>query len=193
MTPVVLLLVGIVPALLLMYGLTMAFMRRDFSQVLLGVRNCNFLLIVSAAIAGTVFTITFFVLIYKQKKSRYAEFFSLTDVNTWSKNITEILFICGAIFIFSLIYKHIINRFFLAPLTEHKEWLMDLKLPTFKIPSFNSQTKKIGDRGLRIVIDKPLPSAEVIDDIARWEKLRDEGRITKDEFDEIRIKILQRI
>ena len=80
-------------------------------------------------------------------------------------------------------------------MTEHQDWLLNIKerLLSLRMPTFKQKPKKIGDRGLRVVIDKPLPSEKVIEDIARWEKLRDEGRITEEEFEEIRIKVLQRI
>ncbi len=178
MAPAVVLMVGIVPAVLLTYGLVMTLLRSDFSQLKLAVRNCNYLLNAAAILAAITFIVVFCVIVFDNK----------FDITRWPSRDKDVLFIAGITIIGSIGYKNIIQRFFLAPLTEHKEWLVSFKMPTFK-----PRTKKIGDRGFRVVVDKPLASAQVIDDIARWEKLKEEGRITKEEFDEIRIKILQRI
>lgn len=193
MAPAVFLFVGIIPASLLVYGLAMALWRGDFNQINLSIRNCNIYLflamiggLVSVVIGlyyvGTNFDMFLYDIKYSDDRPRDA---------TWRYNYTFGLqcsvFGFGAIAL-AFIYKQIIQRLFLIPLNENKDWLMSLKMPRFQ-----RATKKIGSRGIRVVVDKPLPSAEVIDDIARWEKLKDEGRITQEEYDEIRIKILQRI
>lgn len=195
MAPAVMLFVGIIPAALLVYGLAMALWRGDFNQINLSIRNCNIYLFL-AMIGGLVSVViglfyvgtNFDMFLYDIKYSDNRP----TDA-TWRYNYTFGLqcsvFGFGAIAL-AFIYKQIIQRLFLIPLNENKDWLMSLKL---KLPRFLWNTKKIGNRGFRVVVDKPLPSEEVIGDIARWEKLRDEGRITQEEFDEIRIKILQRI
>ena len=192
MAPAVVLLVGIVPAVLLIYGFVMALWRTDFSQITLAVRNCNYLLIGVSLLSGLIILGVSAFLGYEyyaadNDSATLREFLSTYD----RINFVPTIAICGLIIFVTLAYKEIISRLFLAPLAEHREWLMGLKMP--KMAIFEKKAKKIGDRGFRVVIDKPLPSAEVIDDIARWEKLKDEGRITHEEFDEIRIKILQRI
>ena len=185
--PPVIFVVGIVPILLLVYGLTMALAREDFKQVNLSIRNCNYFLFTLALLGGGGLFIAGIV----NGVRYYYEYYNESSRVLMALGRDATLGVCGsgiAIILLSVVYKKIIQHLYLEPLTENKEWLMSLKMP-----SFRSRPKKIGDRGFRVVVDKPLASAQVIEDISRWEKLKDEGRITELEFDEIRIKILQRI
>lgn len=197
MAPTVVLLVGIIPTALLLYGIVMTIWRSDFTQLQLAVRNCNILLVGTSLIVTVYLAVSSVGFGYWQYRwanpSMLVENKILTEPEWFEflmSSLISISIIIGCVF-----YKAIIKRLFLIPMTEHQDWLLNIKerLLSLRMPTFKQKPKKIGDRGLRVVIDKPLPSEKVIEDIARWEKLRDEGRITEEEFEEIRIKVLQRI
>lgn len=156
---------GVVPVLFLGFGLFMMKKNSDFSHIETAVRNCKFYIVILFIIA--IFAIYFSL--YKSEKE-----------NGWHLIYWAV---AAAIAFF---YFTIINILFLNPLQSHKKWIV-------KNGIFSSKPKKsMNGADIDIIRGEKLRSFSVADELIKWAKLKEDGHITEEEFNEARKKLLQR-
>jgi len=170
MLPSIGLFVGVAPAIFLLFGVFMMKKNNDFSHIATAVRNSKLYLYVALSIA-VVFTAWFAT--------------TLSADVSWKRQTGAFLASCFAVGIV-LFYLLILNVLFYKPLLQHKTWIADNGIFSNK-PKTNSQSSDID-----IIKGERLKSFSVADELIKWAKLKDDGHISEQEYNDTRSKLLQR-
>lgn len=162
--------VGVLPILFLIIGFIMLRRTKDFSYVDMAVRGAAIymwigFLICAGVVAWNAFT--------WDKTSSYQSLYAVQMMQNFS--------IVGAIF---LGYKVALAKLLFEPLTAHKEWV-ELN-GVFSSKANNKETE------IDIIKGERLKSFSVADELIKWAKLKDDGHISEQEFNDARKKLLQR-
>ena len=173
--PVTIFLVGIVPVLFLIFGIYMLRKGGDFDHIETGARNYSiFCILVSL---GFLIAVGYQVF----------EYVNATGLSKWRREY--VIRDGGAALVGSavpLMYIVAMRLLFLHPLRSHKDWVA-ARGPLSRIKTFSS---KPGD--IDIIKGERLRSFSVADELLKWAKLKDDGHITVEEFDDARRKLLER-
>lgn len=161
--------VGIVPAVFLIFGIFMMKKNSDFSHITTAVRNTKIYTYLGLVVAAC------FALGYAT---------TLGAEESWARQTEEFFVSCGAI-ILALVYIQILNRLFYAPQLAHSSWVAENGI-------FTSKPRKSADNGVDIIRGERLKSFSVADELTKWAKLKEDGHITEEEYNEARRKLLQR-
>jgi magnesium-transporting ATPase (P-type) len=179
MLPPVGLVVGVIPAIFLIFGIFMMKKTQEFSHIETAVRNVKIYLLIAIAIAS-LFALywanQYFVVkqvdnnSYYNNPSQYGEFL-----------MTSIL--CSII---PTTYFILLNMLFLVPLSNHREWVE-------KYGFFGSTMKRNNkDAEVDIIKGEKLRSYSVADELTKWAKLKVDGHISEEEYNEVRNKLLKK-
>lgn len=155
--------IGVLPALLLIYGIFMAKYQRDFTYIE-GACKWSMVIIVVGALVGT------FSLFVTFDSGRGRSFFIL----------------CILVYISAGIYILAIKKLFLAPLSEHKEWVIHNGI-------FSNKTKVTKPRAaasVNIPITKGVSQYSVADELLKWTKLKNDGVVSEEEFNAAKSQLL---
>ena len=88
----------------------------------------------------------------------------------------------------SVFYLVISNKLFLNPLQAHKDWVAKNGIFSSKAKHLNSDLKQAD---IRIIRGEKFSSFSVADELLKWAKLKEDGHITEQEYNEARKKLLQ--
>lgn len=170
MLPVIGFFVGVAPAVFLLFGVFMMKKNNDFSHITTAVRNSKIYLYIALAIAGGC-----------------AAWFATTlgAYNRWDRQGEEFLVSCIAVGVV-LFYLLILNVLFYKPLSQHKVWVADNSIFSSK-PKASTQSSDID-----IIKGERMKSFSVADELIKWAKLKEDGHISKQEYNDARKKLLQR-
>lgn len=162
--------VGIVPSLFLLFGVFMMKKNNDFSHIATAVRNSKLYLYVGLAIAGAVAA------------------WSATTLSAdtyWQRKTDAFAFSCFAfgMLVFYLIVLHVL---FYKPLLKHSEWVASNGIFSNK-PKANALSSDID-----IIKGERMKSFSVADELIKWAKLKEDGHISEQEYNDARKKLLQR-
>lgn len=162
--------VGIVPSLFLLFGVFMMKKNNDFSHITTAVRSVRLYLYVSLAITGV-----------------FAAWFATTlgADDRWDRETHEFLVSCFAAGVV-LFYLFILNVLFYKPLSQHKAWVADNGIFSNK-PKANTQSSDID-----IIKGERMKSFSVADELIKWARLKEDGHISEQEYNDARKKLLQR-
>lgn len=173
LAPAVIFIFGAIPALFLGFGIFMMKKHQDFSHVTTAVRNFRgytslFLLgsLMSAAYCAT----------------------TLKSEDSWRRLDTEFF---GSLIIsaISIAYLIVIKVFFFDPLRRHNSWVeVNGIFSTKPTPIKNPRSESEMD----IIKGERLKQYSVADELLKWAKLKEDGHITEEEFNEARAKLLKR-
>lgn len=162
--------VGIVPSLFLLFGIFMMKKNNDFSHITTAVRNVRLYLYLVFAITGG-----------------FSAWFATTLLadDRWDRETHKFLvscFLAGVV----LFYLFILNVLFYKPLFQHKTWVADNGIFSNK-PKTTAQLSDID-----IIKGERMKSFSVADELIKWAKLREDGNISEQEYNDARKKLLKR-
>ena len=173
LAPSVIFIFGAIPALFLGFGIFMMKKHQDFSHVTTAVRN--FRVYTSLFFLGSLLSAAYCATTLKNEDS-------------WRRLDTEFF---GSLIVFaiSIAYLIIIKVFFFDPLKRHNSWvevngIFSTKLTSIKKPRSESE--------MDIIKGERLKQYSVADELLKWAKLKEDGHITEEEFNEARAKLLKR-
>lgn len=170
-------LVGILPALFLLFGFALLKRNQDFSAIEVSAKLVLGYLWIGLLIAAKE---TFGL------GSSYAEEFGTGD---WHEEMMRDYFINGLIVCLIIIaYIISVHYLFLSPLRSHRDWVAVNGIFS-KTPRQEGAGKKTSE--VRVVNVEGMRSYSVADELSKWAKLRDEGVVSEQEFQEARAKILR--
>lgn len=87
----------------------------------------------------------------------------------------------------SIFYLIILNRLFLSPLRAHRDWVSINGIFSSKKKSVEGFTSEPD-----IIKGERMKQFSVADELLKWAKLKEDGHITEQEFNEARSKLLKR-
>ena len=168
--PSIFLLAGVVPALLLQFGIVMMKREGSFTHVETAVANFKGYTC-WAAVIGIVSAIYCFAENLTRSRGVYESFF----------DDEVIISLLAAIA--SVGYWVIVDRLFLKPLREHEQWV-------FKNGIFSRSISSVRKQRIEIIRREKRKSFSTADELLKWNKLKDDGLVSEDEFNEARLKIM---
>lgn len=173
LAPAVLFVVGLIPALFLTFGIFMMKKHEDFSHVTTAVRNFRgytFLLLLGSALFAAYCATT------------------LNEEDSWKRQDEEfVLSLIGASI--CLAYLIAVNYLFLRPLANHEFWVEVNGI--FSRKPRSAKTATVASE-MDIIKGEKLKQYSVADELLKWAKLKEEGHISEDQFNEARSKLLKR-
>lgn len=173
MLPSIGFLVGVIPALFIAFGIFMMKKNEDFSHVATAVRNfrgyVSLILIGCVIVAG----------------------YSATTLNAedyWDRQDKE-LFTSLAFAGICVAYLLFVKFLFINPLSRHSEWV---EVNGIFATKQKNPVELLGKSELDIIKGEKLKQYSVADELIKWAKLKEDGHISEEEFNEARKKLLKR-
>lgn len=162
-------LVGIIPAIFLIFGVVMMKKNSDFSHIETAAKiykGC-----VSIALIGCVLFALYFAT-------------TLGAADRWDRQTGE--FMASATLAgIALLYIVLLNFLFLSPLRAHSQWVEANGV-------FSGKAKTAPETNdVDIIKGERLRTFSVADELIKWAKLKEDGHITEQEFNDARKKLLQ--
>lgn len=164
--------VGIVPVLLLLFGVFMFRKSGDFGHIETAARNYR--IFCTLAFLGLVGVAGYFFVEH------------LGGERTWSNYVLQEAIAAAASSLIPLFYIAVMQMFFLNPMRANRDWFAD-KFSAARGKLTISNTGEID-----IIKGERLRSFSVADELLKWAKLKEDGHITEQEFSEARRKLLER-
>lgn len=184
MLPSIVFLVGLIPALFLSFGLFTMKKNESFSHVETAVRHFNGY--VGFILVGCLCFMVFFGSTYGNS-DYYYDYRSAYSEPEWQY---EDPFIAVSVFAgISIFYLIIVKVLFLNILKAHSEWVPVNGIFSSKPKNSKIQTE---DSEIDIIKGEKLKYYSVADELIKWAKLKEDGLISENEFNEARAKILKR-
>jgi len=170
MLPTIVFFVGIAPSIFLLFGVFMMKKNNDFSHITTAARNAKIYLYAALVIAGLC-----------------AAWFATTlgAYNSWDRKGGEFIASCFAVGVV-LFYIAVLNMLFYKPLSQHKLWVADNGIFSNK-PKPSTPSPEID-----IIKGERMKSFSVADELIKWAKLKEDGNISEQEYNDARKKLLQR-
>lgn len=161
--------VGIIPAIFLIFGLVMMKKNSDFSHIETAARNYKGYVYI-ALIGSGLFALYFAT--------------TLGASDRWDRQ-TEEFILSAALAGIALLYIILLNVLFLSPLLSHAQWVEANGI-------FSGKAKTVPDTNdVDIIKGERLRTFSVADELIKWAKLKEDGHITEQEFNDARKKLLQ--
>jgi len=168
LAPSVFFFVGIIPTIFLAFGIYMMKKNQDFSHIEVAYKNFRRLTF-WLSIGGFFWSIAWF----------------MKDGGGGSDWLVPIAFISIPAFAYHLITDHLFYR----PLKSHSLWVEKNGFFSAKIaPSLQTSPPKTLD----IIQGEMLKHYSVADELLKWAKLKEDGHISEEEFNEARAKLLKK-
>ena len=174
MVPSVVLLVGVLPAIFIVFGIYMMKKNRDFSSIDTAVKNFKAYVWLSL-IVGVGDSIYWFL-----NPSDYI-FDAIGGFSIWF-----LISLLGVVI--PIIYLNTVNNLFYSPLKEHSEWVAVNGVFSTKP---KSDIKSATESEMDIIKAEKLKQYSVADELMKWGKLKEEGHISEDEFNQAKAKLLK--
>ncbi|HBK7246605.1 TPA: SHOCT domain-containing protein [Vibrio cholerae] len=171
--PSVVFMVGIIPAIFLAFGIYMMKRNQDFSSIETAVKNFK--------------GYTFLALIGCSISSIYwgSMYFSEEDSWYYDDEFFISLIFSGIAFA----YLVAVQVLFYSPMNKHREWVETNGIFSTKTkPNMSSNVHSEVD----IIKGEKLKQYSVADELTKWAKLKEDGYISEEEFNEARAKLLKR-
>ncbi|NMY13807.1 SHOCT domain-containing protein [Pseudomonas veronii] len=163
--------VGVLPVLFLIIGFFMLRRTKDFSYIELAVRGAAIYIWIGIALCLGV--VVWHGLVGDRD-------------SLWERHYNEMMMqnvaIAGVI---AFGYQIALTRLLYSPLLAHKEWVEQNGV-------FASKAKNQESSEIDIIKGERLKSFSVADELIKWAKLKDDGHISEQEFNDARKKLLQR-
>jgi len=183
MVPCVVLLVGVLPAIFLVFGIYMMKKNQDFSSIDAAVKNFRGYVWLSLIVGLGV--------------SFYWWDAWMFCKSEW-ENIRQQARFCDHRFQYFLnsllapaipiIYLFAVNNLFYSPLKRHSEWVAVNGIFAGKS---KSDIKSATESEMDIIKAEKLKQYSVADELMKWGKLLEEGHISEDEFNQAKAKLLK--
>ena len=167
--------VGIVPAIFLIFGLVMGHKKKDFSHIEVSVRSFTWYCLI-VGLVGAGFNLWEALEYYQKISAGWDDFYG--------ERMIERLLIARYFLGAAVSYIFFVRFLYLYPLRGHRESIA--KNGFFKADSKTTQPD------VDIIKGERLKSYSVADELLKWAKLKDEGHISQEQFDIAKAKLLQR-
>lgn len=154
---------GVIPVVLLIYSIISAKDNRDFSRIETAVRYCCGYVLLSVIAILTV---------------------QIYWVLNSEPGLIPFIFLTITI---GLVYAKVLNSLFLAPLALHRDWVAENGIFPNK---FIAAESKQPNKGIAVRVIEQSSSLSAADELMKWMKLKNDGHITEEEFQEARKKFL---
>jgi hypothetical protein len=166
---------GIIPVLFLAFGYYMMKKNSDFSSLEVSVKAVKiyYIVVTIASIIVTLFSLVSYI--------NYG--------NNWGDHYDELIFTFGAISVISSAYYIALNYLYFIPLKNHSEWVVTNGVFSNKPKTTPQENPK---HGINILQSQKMKQYSVADELIKWAKLKEDGHISNDEFEEARSKLLGR-
>jgi hypothetical protein len=163
---------GIIPAVILGFGINMMKKNQDFSSIDTAVKNFKgyYWLVL---IVGVLFSLYYGNLYLGSGYRRYFGEFLIT------------LAVPGIAFV----YLIVVQVLFYSPMNKSREWVEVNGMFSIK-PKLDDGSKNQSE--VNIIKGEKLKQFSVADELTKWAKLKEDGHISEDEFTEARTKLLKR-
>lgn len=172
LVPIILVIAGILPTILLIFGVFMMKKNGDFTHITTTVRVVRMYIIIAICIsfcAALYFSFEHMFSKYSYGSSDYyIPFFTISGLG--------------------LIYLKLLSKLYYEPLSQHREWVESNGI-------FSNGIKKVTEskiKSIDIIKGERLKSFSVADELIKWAQLKADGHITEQEYAEARTKLLQR-
>lgn len=173
MAPSIFFLFGVIPAIFLAFGIYMMKKNQDFSSIDTAVKNFK-------GYTWLAFTGCILSTFYWGNKYLSAE-------DSWRY---DDLFFGFLIFTgIACAYLIVVQVLFYSPLKKHREWVAVNGIFSTKPRSDKSASNQ---SEVDIIKGEKLKQYSVADELIKWAKLKEDGHISEDEFNEARSKLLKR-
>lgn len=171
--------VGVIPAIFLVFGIFMMKKNEDFNHIETAVkifRGYTFLpLLIWGGFA--------FYYGYLYLTTEYTE-----DMYSWEK-YDDKFYASLLVTSISILYLVFISKLFFNPLSQHKKWVEINGI-------FSTKPKSGKDSDIKSEVDiikgEKLKQYSVADELTKWAKLKEDGHISEEEFNDARTKLLKR-
>ncbi|MBO2671616.1 SHOCT domain-containing protein [Shewanella algae] len=173
MAPSLIFLFGIIPAIFLGFGIYMMKKNQDFSSIDTAVKNFK--------------GYTWIALIGCSLSSFYWGNKYFNEENSWYYD--DEFFVSLMFTGIAFAYLIVVQVLFYSPMNRHREWV--------EVNGIFS-TKPKSDKGsmnqpeVDIIKGEKLKQYSVADELTKWAKLKEDGHISEEEFNEARTKLLKR-
>ena len=179
MLPSIVLLVGLIPALFLSFGLFTMKKNESFSHIETAVRHFNRYF--GYFLGGCICFIAYYSSTYG-----YSNYYYNYPLGwKYEGNFIGVSFLA----VISVCYLIIVKVLFLNILKAHSEWVPVNGIFSSKPKNSKIQTE---DSEIDIIKGEKLKYYSVADELIKWSKLKEDGLISENEFNEARAKILKR-
>lgn len=172
MAPSIIFLFGVIPVIFLVFGIFMMKKNQDFSSIDTAVKN--FKGYTWLAIIGCILSSIYWGNEY------------LGEDKSWEREEFFLSLISIGI---AFAYLIMVEVLFYSPLNNHKEWVAANGILSTK-PRTDSGSGNLSE--LDIIKGEKLKLYSVADELTKWAKLKEDGHISEDEFNEARAKLLKR-
>ena len=173
MVPSVVFLFGVLPAIFLGFGIYMMKKNQDFSSIDTAVRYFERYIFLSL-IVGIV--VMFFYMEQLVRCSRCMYEFEEFALSLLLGVATPIIYLIA------------VNTLFYSPLKRHSEWVAVNGVFSTKP---KSDIKSATESEMDIIKAEKLKQYSVADELMKWGKLKEEGHISEDEFNQAKAKLLK--
>lgn len=173
MAPSIIFLFGVIPAIFLGFGIYMMKKNQDFSSIDTAVKNFKgytWLALIGCALSSLYWGNKYFS--EEHRWYYYDNFFA------W-------LIFAGIAFA----YLIVVQVLFYSPMNRHREWVEVNGIFSTKPKSDKSS---VNQSEVDIIKGEKLKQYSVADELIKWAKLKEDGHISEEEFNEARIKLLKR-
>ena len=165
-------LVGVIPAILLIFGIFMMKKNEDFNHIKTAVKICRGYIFVGLLVSVGIIMYQGHYLITHQKSMSFF-------------NLAPLLILMSI----PILYLVFLSKLFFNPLSRHKKWVEVNGIFSTKPKSgkdSNNQSE------VNIIKGEKLKQYSVADELIKWAKLKEGGHISDEEFNEARVKLLKR-
>ncbi|NLD21684.1 MAG: SHOCT domain-containing protein [Bacteroidales bacterium] len=173
MAPSLVFLFGIIPAIFLGFGIYMMKKNQDFSSIDTAVKNFKgytWLALIGGALSS----------LYWGNK-----YFSAEDSWYYDDYFFISLIVAGIAFA----YLIVVQILFYSPMNRHREWVEVNGIFSTKP---KSDKESINQSEVDIIKGEKLKQYSVADELTKWAKLKEDGHISEEEFNDARTKLLKR-
>ena len=171
-------LLGIIPVLFLAFGYYMMKKNSDFSSLEVSVKSATiyYKIVVFLSLLAAAVSLTLYLIYDTERAYYYSEYFALFIVTSVT---------ASSAFAYILALKHL----YFIPLQNHSEWVV-------ANGTFSNKPKKPVSDNLKASVDiiksEKLKPHSVAGELLKWAKLKEDGLISEEEFNEARSKLLKR-
>ena len=173
MAPSIIFLFGVIPAIFLGFGIYMMQKNQDFSSIDTAVKNFK--------------SYTWLALIGCALSSLYWGYKYFSEENSWYYDDEFFVSLMFAGIAFS--YLIAVQVLFYSPMNRHRQWVEVNGIFATKLKSDKSSANQ---SEVDIIKGEKLKQYSVADELLKWAKLKEDGHISEEEFNEARIKLLKR-
>lgn len=168
--------VGLIPIIFLSFGITMMKRNQDFSSIEVAVKNFKRYTTLTMVV-GLIFSIASFIF-YKSNEGSYSAEGYIDGI--WGGLI---------IITISFLYHIAVIYLFYRPLKSHSDWVVINGIFGSKA---KAQSQNLDDPQLNIIKGEKFKQYSVADELIKWAKLKEDGHISEEEFNEARAKLLNK-